>query len=562
MSTPHDILGALLELHATDPSATVILDKRRGVWRERSRDALLSEVARLADGIGSLGLPSDGTVLVVAEDGVAWVAVDLAVQAAGLRVCAIPAHAPESLLIAALRATRPAIVVASGYVSVERVLQGAETLGQPIRMVYDTHELAAGAVRDPRHHSITDLEAAGAAATVDALRERAASLSPDGVAAVAIGTAAERGAPPVELRRAALLRAASLTASAFVLGAKDRVLAFRPLADPTDRCTTLYASLISGAVLVLPESRAGVDAAMYEVAPTFIHVTRRWVDETTTRIWSQLEESEGLKGLLGRLWLRRMSSGKPLSGPLASILARYPILEKLGLDKARVLLLSGSALGVPERRFAAALRLPIRPAYALTEAGGVLTAAADLSGDPGACGSPLPGVGLTIDDAGLIHLRDEESGIALDTLDSGELRDGELVLKGRRNDRAGSDPAALAESLELEVALRSSLFVREAVVEVLDGMTTVIVEPIFPTLGRWAQDRGISFSTIRSLVRAEEAIEHLRDDVLRAGAPFGLGSIDRFVVLDVALESIPGALSSSGRVRREVVVGAAKELAA
>jgi len=561
MSTSHSIIGAILELHATDPSARIVLDKRRGVWRERSRADLLAEVARLTTGLTGLGLASGETVLVLAEDGVAWVAIDLAVQAAGLRVCAIPADAPDALLEAAMRTTRASVVVASGYQSVERVLSASELLGQPLRMVYDTHELASGAVRDARHHSITDLEEAGASATIEGLAERAAALRAADVAVIAIGTAAERGAPPVELRHGALLRSAQLVMGAFDLGASDRVLAFRPLADPTDRCTTLYAALISGATLVVPESRSEVATAMYESAPTFVHVTRRWVDETTVTIWSRLESSVGLKGLLARLWLRRLTSGRALSGPFATVLARYPMVEKLGLDKARVLVLSGSALGVPERRFASALRLPIRPAYALTEAGGVLAVADDLSGTPGACGRPLPGVALTVDAAGLIHLRDEESGVTLDTLDSGELSDGELVLRGRRSDRAGSTPQALAESLELEVALRSSLFVREVVVEVTGDGTTVVVEPIFATLERWAQKRGISFATIRGLVREHDVIEQLRSELLRQGGEHGLRTIDRLVVLDEPLEAIPGALSSSGRVRREVVLAASRALA-
>lgn len=117
----------------------------------------------------------------------------------------------------------------------------------------------------------------------------------------------------------------------------------------------------------------------------------------------------------------------------------------------------------------------------------------------------------------------------------------------------------MAESLELEVALRSSVFVREVVVEAGESGTTVVIEPIFATLERWAQNRGITFATVRSLVRSEEVVDHLRDEVLRAGADLGMRSIDRLVVLDQALESVPGALSSSGRVRREVVLAEAKD---
>ncbi len=562
MSTPQNIIGALLELHAEDPAACVVLDKRRGMWRERSRDELLSEVARLTEGISGLGLSEGEVVLVLAEDGVAWVAVDLAIQAAGLRVCAIPMDGPDALLEAAMRMTRASVVIASGYQSVERVLRTSEQFGHPLRVVFDTHELASGAVRDARHQSVTDLEVAGAAATIAGLTERASRLRPDQVAVITMGTAAEGGAPPIELRHGALLRASQLIGAAFDLGAADRVFAFRPLADPTDRCTTLYASVISGATLVIPESRAEIAIAMYETAPTFVHVTRRWVDETMTSIWSGLDLSVGMKGLIARRWLKRLQSGRALSGPFATVLARYPIVEKLGLDKARVIVLSGSALGIPERRFAAALRLPIRPAYALSEAGGVITVADDLSGQPGECGRPLPGVALTVDDAGFIHLKDEESGAVLDTLDSGALLEGKLVLKGRRSDRPGSSPEALAESLQLEVALRGSLFVREAVVEATAGRTTVIVEPNFSVLERWAQKNGISFATRRGLVQNDSVVEHLRAELLREGDEHGLRSVDRIVVLDAPMEAIAGALSSSGRVRRDVVLRAANISAA
>jgi hypothetical protein len=100
--------------------------------------------------------------------------------------------------------------------------------------------------------------------------------------------------------------------------------------------------------------------------------------------------------------------------------------------------------------------------------------------------------------------------------------------------------------------------VREAVVVATTEGTTVVVEPIFPTLERWAQGQDISFATRRGLVRTDEVIEHLREDVVHAGAEHGLQAIDRFIVLDAPIDSVPGALSSSGRVRRDVVLEAAQ----
>lgn len=560
-AAPTTVLGRLLALHAEEPAALAVLDKRRGVWHPRSRADLLERVAALAEGIVADGAVAGRALLLLADDGLDWLAVDLAAQAVGLRVCALPAATPGRIVAAALRSTGADTVVASGYAAAERVLDVADAEGIAIRVVLDTHELKPGAVRDPRHRSLDELLASGA--TVDGLAGRVAALRGTDVGVLAVGTAAERGGAPVELRHAAMLRSAELSAAAFRLGGKDRVLAFRAMADPTDRCTTTYAALVSGALLAIPESRAEVEAALYEISPTYVHVTRRWIDDITTSIWARLDSSTGLKGLLARGWTRRILSGRPLRGPFGSLLARVPIVEKLGLDRARNVLVSGSALGTLERDFVAALGLPVRPGYALSEAGGVVTVGDALSGEPGDCGHPLPGVDLELDPQdGSLLLRDEASDLRFDTGDTARIEDGRLVLVGRRHDPVGDSPAAVAASLALEVALRGSIYVREAVVAERDGRTVVVVEPSAEVLMRWAADAGVTFATLRSLIATPEAVAHLRGLLLEAGAPHGLTSIDDLVVLAEPLEEIPGVLTASDRVRRDVLLAHALDGAA
>ena len=552
-AAPTTVLGRLLELHGEDPTALAVLDKRRGVWHPRTRAEVLGRVAALADGFVTDGLAAGETLILVADDGLDWLVVDLAAQAVGLRVCALPAATPERILAAALRATGATVAVASGYAAAERVLDVADAEGIALRAVLDTQELKPGAIRDPRHRALDELLTTEG--DVAGLAARVAALEPTDVAVLAVGTAAERGGDPVRLNHAALLRSARLAATAFDLGPKDRVLAFRAMADPTDRCTTTYAAVVSGALLAIPESRAEVDAALYEIAPTYVHVTRRWMDDVTTSIWARLESSSGLKGLLARGWTRRILAGRPLRGPLATLMARYPIVEKLGLDRARNVLVSGSALGALERDFAAALRLPVRPGYALSEAGGVVTVGDALTGEPGDCGHPLPGIDLELDPAdGSLVLRDEASGLRLDTGDMARIEDGRLVLVGRRHDPVGDTPEAAAASLALEVALRDSIFVREAVVAERDGRTVVVVEPSPEVLMRWASDAGIDFATLRGLVATPEAVAHLRGILLEAGAPHGLTGIDDVVVLSDPLEEVPGVLTASDRVRRDVLL--------
>lgn len=553
------VLEAFLELVHQDPEVAVVMEKRHGLWQRRTRRQLAEQISVVARGLVEQGLGAGDTVMIAAADHAEWLVMDLAVQATGARVCAVTPDVPDDVLLRVASEAGATIVVVSGQSSSDRLLELIGSGGTRLGSVIDVAPAGPTSSSDPRVTPLSVIEERGAAAAGDAdwLRARAFALDAAGAAVFAVSSGVVTTRHSVVLTHGALFAGAQAVVAAAELDERDRVFAFRPLADPTERTTTIYSSLLAGALLALAETRAQVADAMYEVAPTYVHVTRRWLDQTASGVVSRLAANRGLKKMISRRWVRDVSqgTGDAPAGPLI----RYSVVEKLGLDKARTIVVSGSPLGASERRFAAALGLPVRPAYSLTEAGGIVTLASSLPEVSGACGDALPGVGIQIDPTGKVVVAGPSiAGGRVETGDMGDHDGDQLILHGREDARIRVG-AERIPSLPLETTLRRSPHIREAVVEEEDGRVVLTLELVEEAVTRWATDRGITFATFRALSEMDEVAEFVRATVEPLAAEGGLERIDEIRVLPVPLEAVPGALSPSGRLRRETVTAFAAE---
>ena len=548
------VLGAFLELVDAQPDAHAVMVKRYGLWQQTTRQQFAERVAATADGLAALGVGPGATVLLAGADQLEWLQVDLAVQATGARVCAVAPGEPDDVFLRIVRAAGAGIVFATDQETVDRLLDLANAGSITLDHVLEHRPTASAAPRDRRVVTLDEIVARGEANLAD-LRDRVAALRPDSVAVVAVSSGTVAAPHVVELVHGALLAGARGVVQALGLGPQDRVLSYRPLADPTERTATIYASLLSGALLALPESRSQTALAMYEVAPTYVHVTRRWLDRTTSEVRSRMAASRGIKRLVSRGWLRRSDTGDQVAA--AGPLLRVPIVEKLGLDKVRALVVSGSPMGERERSFATAMRLPIRNAYALTELGGLATlAAVDATGDD--CGTPLSGVEVGIDERGQVVLTGPAvSGAPVVTGDLGEVTGGSLRLLGRVGESVEVRGVEVP-LLQLEHALRRSPYVREAAATTAGGRTVVTVELGQEAVARWASAQGLTFATFHALADTDEVRRLVEGEVASLAASAGLESVDELRILSIPLEDVPGALTASGRIRRDVVVAAGR----
>lgn len=562
MGNNDTVLATFAELVASDGDVAVVIEKQLGRWQQHDRATLWRQVAHLAAGLRGLGVAPGGTVLLALGDNADWLACDLAIQAAGARVCALSPEASADAFREALGASGAQVVIAESINTVDALFEAEGTGGGLSHVLYREPAGVASYV-DPRLLDVAELIRRGEAEDPDGAKLRASVSALDGAAPATLGlsSGAEGIVRSVEVTHGALLAGTRAVIEAVGLGLGDRVLAYRPLHDSIERTSTVYASLLSGGVLAVPESRDTVVSAAYEIAPTYAHVHPRALDYVASEVRVRLRSGHGFKGLIGRRWLRRLEASGGGSAPslLDRLTVTYAVLEKLGLDKARVVVASGSTLPPSAIAFWVSMGLPVRLAYALTESGGPLTMAEPGQMEPGNLGAPLPGVSVDEDPAtgelliggplvggGLVH-----------TGDIGALHDGSLVLAGRRGEQLDLD-GTMVSLLGIETTLRSSVYLREAFVTREDGRTVVTVELVEPTVARWASEQGLAFATYTGLVALPEVIgfaeEHVRE--LLEGSALGL--IDEVRVLPVRLDDLHGALTPGGKPRRRFITDAAR----
>jgi long-chain acyl-CoA synthetase len=115
----------------------------------------------------------------------------------------------------------------------------------------------------------------------------------------------------------------------------------------------------------------------------------------------------------------------------------------------------------------------------------------------------------------------------------------------------------------LENKLKFSPYIKEAVIfgDQRDFVAALInIDPI--VVGKWAEDRGISFTTYMDLSNKPEVAELLKEAVadVNARAEQAHFKIKRFAVLYKLLDMDDGELTKTGKIRRKFVMEKYKDL--
>lgn len=572
-SIPHMLADAVDEA----PDAEQLLVKRYGRWTTLSRREVLSRSVELALGLREAGLERGEVVAMALRPTTDRVVADIALQLVGAIAVGVPTGMPEDQVRHVLADSGASWVMVQNQHLADLVLPMAEGGAAPaiVRILY----VDGAGVEDyasPLLAPVTEVVSAGARAASgdDAVTSRLLdAIDPDAPVALNYSSGVTGMPRGVLLTHRNLVATTNATVAALDLGPTDRVLSFRPLSDPVERGATLYPSLVSGAVLALPESRATVESAMWEIAPTYIHLTPRYIRTIADGIRVRLLAARNLKRLVARGWLSRvrraLEDGDPPSpSGLDRFLVGRPVLEKLGLDQVRHVVVSGSRISTEALDFFAALGLTIRPAYSLTEVGGFGAMPRGAAIPRETLGTTMPGLESRVVD-GELHLRGaavtthalgpdgpvrltDEDGW-LPTGDAAEERDDGLVVRGRLGDMSTTTTGRTVNLTEIEAALVASPYLREAVLTDRGQGLVLTIEPEFEGVGRWATAHDIDYSTDRSLLALPEV-----HDLLERAVDAVLQDVDglriaRTEVLTLPLTVADGTLTLNDKVRRHAV---------
>jgi long-chain acyl-CoA synthetase len=134
--------------------------------------------------------------------------------------------------------------------------------------------------------------------------------------------------------------------------------------------------------------------------------------------------------------------------------------------------------------------------------------------------------------------------------------DGHLIVIDRLSDVMHNQEGQMFSPMFLENKLKFSPYIKEAVIfgNKREYVACLInIDPI--VVGKWAEDRGISYTTYMDLSAKPEVAELIHDQVIdvNARAEKEHFRIKRFAILYKLLDMDDGELTKTGKIRRKFV---------
>jgi long-chain acyl-CoA synthetase len=563
--------GLLAERARRTPDTVAYRAKKLGIYRERSWREYAAQVVRVADGLAKLGLARGERVAIIGDACEEWVLADLAAQALGAVTYGIYPTASAAETEYQLRDGSASIVVAENQEYVDKVLPILDRLPLVRHLVViDTRALFA--YRHDRLTSFAALLESGIGndeAAIARLEALAAQLSADGPAFI-IYTSGTTGHPKGALcgHGRHLAGTYNIVEHYPVLAEPQRTVVYLPLSHGLGRDIAITLPLMSGLVPHFGEEVEELGTTLFEVAPTVLFTVPRYLQKFASRILVAMLDSSRLKRrtydmamAIGRRYARaRWDGRRPALDRALYTLARAlvfrPILNKLGLDRLRLVICAGAPLPVETDALWQIWGVNLCEAYGQTEeAGAIITGQLGPFPKPGDVGTLAAGWELRIASSGEIQLRGDyvfEEYVGqpqatrevrgadgwLRTGDIGEWNDGRLRLVDRARDFIVTAGGKTLSPSYIENILRASPYIAEAAVfGHARKYLTALIEIEFDTVADWARGKNIPYTGFTSLARHAEVQALVQSEIGRANVQLArVEQIKAFRILPKALD--------------------------
>ena len=364
------------------------------------------------------------------------------------------------------------------------------------------------------------------------------------------------------------------------------VVCYLPLCHVAERAFSTVLHLLTGGVVNYAESIDTVAVNLREIAPrVFLGVPRIWEklqqgivmrmqDATRFQRWAFERCFASGKALFERVEQRggERSWADRLQFFVLWLLMFRNLQKFIGLDRMRCGFCGGASVSPEVLKFFRIIGLPVHQVYGMTESGGVIFHQHAGAGRLGATGTPIEGLNWKIaEDGELIvkhpavfkgYIHDDNATAA--TVQDGWLHtgdvvalapNGELMIVDRKKAIIITSGGKNISPSEIENALKDSIYIREAIV-LGDGrhFLSALIQIDYETVGKWAQEKRLAFTTYRSLSQLAEVRELVDVEVRRVNKLFArVENVRKFVILEKELDHDDGELTATQKVRRSAI---------
>ena len=591
-------MPALLRHRALQtPQNMALREKVRGIWQGVTWSDYAHHVQAFALFLRSRGFTSGDTLVIASDGSPEWFYADMAAQSLGGVTVGIYPTNPWPELQYIVRHCRAKVAVCGDQEQTDKVLEAMRKgEGMPdMQLVLTVDWKGMRHYGDACLMSFQDALARGRSLAQDEAQLALWHASVDQLQptqdALIVYTSGTTGMPKGARisHRGILLNAAMLGQVHGYSGQPLSVVCYLPLCHVAERLMSPVMQLAYGSVVYFAESIDAVTQNLREIGPSYFF--------GVPRIWEKLQQHIVIASQEARPWVRQVfERALKVAIPIAqrtidngdravnwrdAIVARLlrwmvfsNLLASVGLDRTWVSMTGGASISPSVILFFRAMGLPIYQIYGMTETSGVTHTQCFGKSRLGWCGPLLPEVvEHRLGDDGELMVRGPItfSGYLYDPKASQEaftdgwLHTGDVVeidaatqevqiLDRKKAILITSGGKNITPSL-IENALKESIYISEAIL-LGDGrhFLAALIQIDLDTVGKWAQERGMAYTTYESLAKLEAVYGLVDVAVKDVNERFSrVENIRKFVILGKQLDHDDGELTATMKVRRNVI---------
>jgi len=566
-----------------------------GIWQPYTWQDYYLNVKHLALGLLSIGFEFGDNMLIIGDNTPHWYFAELAAQANHGAAVGLYSGLPSSEIETIARNCEARFAVVQDQEQVDKLLEIQDRLPLLKKVVYWSYKGLAH-YDDPiltGYNRVLQLGKEYEAEHPGLFEKNVETGRADDICAIVYTSGATEDAPKGAVHTfATLMSGARNHLDLDPWNADDNVLPYMPPVWITEQWFGIGCHLLSACVLNFAEATETQWRDMGETGPSIVFLWARLWEHLATSVQGRILSADPVKRLAFRLLMPvgyRMADlrmQKRLPGLLlkfyhavADVVLFRPIRKSLGLQNARICYTTGDMIGPEAFRFFHALDLPLKSLYALTE-GGALTGARNDDIRPDTVGPVHKGAEVRITDEGELICR--QSGVFAGYYgdpagtqavlrdgwfysgDSGAIQeDGHVVFLDRLKDLVTLPDGDVLAPQSIESRLRFSPHIKDAWVLAgpnADYVSAVIVID-YETVGRWAGQKGVSYTTFTELAQAPEVYELVRGNIIEVNRALPAGiRVRRYVNLHKEFNPDEGEVTRNRKLRRAHLMERYREL--
>lgn len=365
----------------------------------------------------------------------------------------------------------------------------------------------------------------------------------------------------------------------------DEIMAYLPMAWVGDTVLSVVMAQVTGLCVNCPERPETAQQDMKEIGPTVLIAPPRIWESMLSQVQVMIDDSTFLKRKLYHLFspiaqkvaaLRMKKEALPWHlralYHLGNLFVYAPIRDRLGLRRIRYAYTGGAALGPETFLFFRGLGVNLKQVYGQTEIASICCMHRDDDVKLETVGTPVPQTDIAITESGEIISRNpgifkgyyKNPQATAEVVKDGWLysgdaglidEDGHLVFFDRSKDMAQLNDGTRFAPTYIENKLKFSPYIREAVVIGQDRPhVAAMINIDFEVVGKWAEKRGIPYTSYTDLSRKREVYDLIYKEVERVNSGLPAATrLQKYVLLHKELDPDDEEMTRTRKVRRRYI---------